>query len=299
MAKKFNLEELIPNDNKIELIDVSRIKTGEFQVRLENVGDGIEELEESISTLGLMQPIGVAKSEATEKSSDYDWELLWGQRRHYCFVKLGIDKIPARTIDKVLKPEEGKAISLNEGVHQKSFTTSDIWKTIEDLYLIEPDPNKIMKQTGIPATLIRDTVKDQLAKRLKGGETIWNIATLEDPKITKQQAIDIIYACRADDGVSVDINKAKKFLSYYKAQDNALRGELIKATKRNPGADVKDWIEYAEKGVIERQAPKLNIVLTYDLNDALELASTDTQRSREQYVIDAIAGQLEKDGYQN
>ena len=156
-----------------------------------------------------------------------------------------------------------------------------------------------MKQTGIPATLIRDTVKDQLAKRLKGGETIWNIATLEDPKITKQQAIDIIYACRADDGVSVDINKAKKFLSYYKAQDNALRGELIKATKRNPGADVKDWIEYAEKGVIERQAPKLNIVLTYDLNDALELASSDTQRSREQYVIDAIEGQLEKDGYQN
>ena len=38
-----------------------------------------------------------------------------------------------------------------------------------------------MKQTGIPATLIKDTVQDQLAKRLKGGEEIWNIATLEDP----------------------------------------------------------------------------------------------------------------------
>lgn len=297
MTKKFNLEELIPNDNDIRLIDVSRIKTGEFQVRLENVGDGIEDLEESISTLGLMQPIGVARSEATEKSSDYDWELLWGQRRHYCFVKLGIKKIPARVIDKVLKPEEGKAISLSEGVHQKSFTTNDIWKTIEDLYLIEPDPNKIMKQTGIPAALIKDTVQDQLAKRLKGGEVIWNIATLEDPKITKKQAIDIIYACRGDDGVSVDVNKAKKFLSYYKAQDNALRGELIKATKRNPGADVKDWIEYAEKGVINKGQPKLPLVLTYDLNDALDSASRDTQRSREQYAIDAIEGQLEKDGY--
>ena len=129
---------------------------------------------------------GVAQSAATEKSSDYDWELLWGQRRHYCFVKLGIEKIPARVIRKVLKPEE-EAISLNEGVHQKSFTTADIWKTIEDLYLIEPDPNKIMKQTGIPATLIKDTVQDQLAKRLKGGEEIWNIATLEDPKITKNK----------------------------------------------------------------------------------------------------------------
>lgn len=175
-----NIQGLIPNDNNIELIDVSRIKTGEFQVRLENVGDDIEDLEESIATLGLMMPIGVARSEATEKSSDYDWELLWGQRRHYCFTRLNIKQIPARTIDKVLTTAEGKAISLNEGVHQKSFTTNDIWKTIEDLYLIEPDPNKIMKKTGIPASLIRDTVQDQLAKRLKGGEEIWNLATLED-----------------------------------------------------------------------------------------------------------------------
>ena len=82
MAKKFNLEELIPNDNNIELIDVSRIKTGTSTFR----ADGIEELEESISTLGLMQPIGVAQSATTEKSSDYDWELLWGQRRHYCLL---------------------------------------------------------------------------------------------------------------------------------------------------------------------------------------------------------------------
>ena len=297
MAKKFNLEELIPNDSNIELVDVSRIKTGEFQVRLENVGDGIEELEESISTLGLMQPIGVAQSSATEKSSDYDWELLWGQRRHYCFVKLGIEKIPARVIRKVLKPEEGKAISLSEGVHQKSFTTADIWKTIEDLYLIEPDPIKIMKQTGIPATLIKDTVQDQLAKRLKGGEEIWNIATLEDPKITKKQAIDIIYACRGDDGLSVDTKKAKMFLDYFKKQDNTLRGELLKATRRNPGASVNDWIEFGEKGVIDRGQPKLPLVLTYDLNDALEVASSESKRSREQYAIDAIEGQLEQDGY--
>ena len=294
-----NLQGLIPNDNNIELIDVSRIKTGEFQVRLENVGDDIEDLEESIATLGLMMPIGVARSEATEKSSDYDWELLWGQRRHYCFTRLNIKQIPARTIDKVLTTAEGKAISLNEGVHQKSFTTNDIWKTIEDLYLIEPDPNKIMKKTGIPASLIRDTVQDQLAKRLKGGEEIWNLATLEDPKVPKKQAIDIIYACRADDGVSVDTKKAKKFLSYFKAQDNTLRGELIKATKRNPGASVSDWIEFGEKGIIEKNNPKLALGLTYDMDDRLEQASSSSERSKEQYAIDSIEEALNKDGFKS
>ena len=294
-----NIQGLIPNDNNIELIDVSRIKTGEFQVRLENVGDDIEDLEESIATLGLMMPIGVARSEATEKSSDYDWELLWGQRRHYCFTRLNIKQIPARTIDKVLTTAEGKAISLNEGVHQKSFTTTDIWKTIEDLYLIEPDPNKIMKKTGIPASLIRDTVQDQLAKRLKGGEEIWNLATLEDPKVPKKQAIGIIYACRADDGVSVDTKKAKKFLSYFKAQDNPLRHELLKATKRNPGASVSDWIEFGEKGIINKNIPMLKIALNLDLDDRLEQASSSSERSKEQYAIDSIEEALNKDGFKS
>jgi hypothetical protein len=294
-----NIKGLIPNDNNIELIDVSRIKTGEFQVRLENVGDDIEDLEESIATLGLMMPIGVARSKATEKSSDYDWELLWGQRRHYCFTRLNIEQIPARTIDKVLTTAEGKAISLNEGVHQKSFTTTDIWRTIEDLYFVEPDPHKIMKKTGIPVSLIRDTVQDQLAKRLNGGEEIWNLATLEDPKITKKQAIDIIYACRAADGVSVDVDKAKNFLSYFKKQDGSLRQELIKATRRNPGASVSDWIEFGEKGVINKNSPKLNLGLTFDIDDRLEQASNATERSKEQYALDSIEEALNKDGFKN
>ena len=178
-----------------------------------------------------------------------------------------------------------------------SYKTEEIWKEIEGLYLQDPDLNKIMKQTGIPASLIRDSVQDQLAKRLKGGEEIWNIATLEDPRITKKQAIEIIYACRADDGVSVDVKKAKKFLSFYKSQDNALRGELIKATKRNPGASMSDWIEFAEKGVIEGSQPKLPLVLTYDLNDRLELASEQSNTSKEDYALEAIDQQLTKDGF--
>ena len=96
-----------------------------------------------------------------------------------------------------------------------------------------------MEKTGIPATLIKDTIQDQLVKQLKGGEEIWNIATLEDPKITKKQAIDIIYACRGDDGLSVDTKKAKKFLSYFKAQDNTLR-RAIKSYQK------KSWIEYSK-----------------------------------------------------
>ena len=136
---------------------------------------------------------------------------------------------------------------------KKIFYEDEVWERIEELYLVEPDPIKIMKKTGIPVSIIRDTVQDQLVKRLKGGEEVWNIASKEF--IPKRQKIDIIYACRADDGVSVDTKKAKKFLSYFKDQDNTLRGELIKATKRNPGASVSDWIESAENA--ERDIEKM------------------------------------------
>ena len=130
--------------------------------------------------------------------------------------------------------------------------TEDIWNNIEEFVLAGLNPNQIVEKTGIPAALIKDTVQDQLARRLNGGQEILDIAIKEG--ISKKQAIDIIYACRGDDGLSVDTKKAKKFLSYFKAQDNTLRGELLKATRRNPGLSIQSWIEVAEKSFQERKS---------------------------------------------
>ena len=55
-----------------------------------------------------------------------------------------------------------------------------------------------MEKTGIPAALIRDTIQDQLVKRLNGGQEIFDIAIKEG--ISKKPAIDIIYSC----GVMMD-----------------------------------------------------------------------------------------------
>ena len=130
--------------------------------------------------------------------------------------------------------------------------TEDIWNNIEEFVLAGLNPNQIVEKTGIPAALIKDTVQDQLARRLNGGQEILDIAIKKG--ISKKRAIDIIYACRGYDGLSVDTKKAKKFLSYFVAQDNTLRGELLKATRRNPQSSIQSWIEVAEKSLQERKS---------------------------------------------
>ena len=143
----------------------------------------------------------------------------------------------------------------------------EVWERIEELYLANPDPHSIERVTGIPARLIKEVVEEQLLKRLKGAEEVWNIATKE--LIIKRHKIDIIFGCRSDDGVSVDIKKAKKFLSYFKAQDNALRMSLLKAMKTNPGASVSDWIESTENIEIDKEKMRSRGALQADIRDAL------------------------------
>jgi len=73
---------------KYDTVKVAECTNGTFQVRNKNIGVNIEDLKDSIEVSGLIQPIGVAKSEATESSDLYEWEIVWGQRRHYAFESL-------------------------------------------------------------------------------------------------------------------------------------------------------------------------------------------------------------------
>jgi len=60
-------------------VKVSECTNGTFQVRNKNIGVNIDDLKDSIEVSGLIQPIGVARSEVTEGSDIYKWEIVWGQ----------------------------------------------------------------------------------------------------------------------------------------------------------------------------------------------------------------------------
>ena len=120
---------------KYQLVDVEKITVAVFQVRDKNPGKNIDLLAAGIKNMGLLQPIGLAKSKETEKSDKYDYEILWGQRRHLAFKRLGREEIPALVLDEVLTKTEGKKYALQENLIREDMSRSDIWNTIREFYI--------------------------------------------------------------------------------------------------------------------------------------------------------------------
>ena len=120
---------------KYSEVKVSECTNGTFQVRNKNIGVNIDDLKDSIEVSGLIQPIGVARSEVTEGSDLYKWEIVWGQRRHYAFESLGLETIPAMVLDEVISPGEGKALSVIENLIRVDMQTKEVWNAIEEIYL--------------------------------------------------------------------------------------------------------------------------------------------------------------------
>ena len=134
-------------------IPVDKITTGYFQVAIKNAGAKIDELEAGIKAQGLLQPIGVARSEITEKTSEVDWEVLWGQRRVAVFKRLGRKTIPAMVLDEVLTKDKGMTYALMENVARRDMNRSDIFDAIKLIWIQFGDEKKMCRRNRDSFTL--------------------------------------------------------------------------------------------------------------------------------------------------
>ena len=259
-----------------------------------------DDLKDSIEVSGLIQPIGVARSEVTEGSDLYKWEIVWGQRRHYAFESLGLETIPAMVLDEVISPEEGKALSVIENLIRVDMQTKEVWNAIEEIYLtfgsgnLGKDAQICAEKTGIPLSVVKDAIRVELVKNLKNGEKMYRYA--QEKRVPKSQAIDILNICRKSDGITVDEKKTQEFVDYYAAQDNKLRTATLAAAKQNPGGTLEQWKESA---VTLQQTAKKRLVI--DLTDRaynrLELAATSEGLTAVEWAFASITSRLDTEGY--
>ncbi len=271
-------------------VDVDKITTGAFQVRDKNPSKNIEPLCAGIKNMGLLQPIGLAKSEQTEKSDKYDYEILWGQRRHLAFKRLGMKKIPALVLDEVLTKAQGKKYAIQENIIREDMSRSDIWNTIREFYIEFDDPAKCADEFGIPLPLVKDALKANLLERIKGGKELFDFAlSLDIPKQTAFKVIDIV---KNPDNVSVNTKKGQSFCKILSTESTTMRNKLIAAAKRTPSGDPKGWLTQAKA---EKNYKKRTVELEESFDDALKTLSDKLGSSPEDIILESVLEKLESE----
>ena len=259
-------------------------------MRDKNPSKNIEPLCAGIKNMGLLQPIGLAKSEQTEKSDKYDYEILWGQRRHLAFKRLGMKKIPALVLDEVLTKAQGKKYAIQENIIREDMSRSDIWNTIREFYIEFDDPAKCADEFGIPLPLVKDALKANLLERIKGGKELFDFAlSLDIPKQTAFKVIDIV---KNPDNVSVNTKKGQSFCKILSTESTTMRNKLIAAAKRTPSGEPKGWLTQAKA---EKNYKKRTVELEESFDDALKTLSEKLGSSPEDIILESVLEKLESE----
>jgi ParB family chromosome partitioning protein len=159
-------EEKAVRGDALDSIPVSQIRSNPLQPRLAFDRRKLDELKQSITENGLIQPI-------TVRRMDDGYELVSGERRLRSVLELGIDRIPAYVID-VESDERLLELALIENIQRDDLNAIEVAAAYERLQkeysLTQEDvARKVGKDRATVANFIRllklpDVIQDSLKK---------------------------------------------------------------------------------------------------------------------------------------
>ena len=197
-------------------IPLNLLEIGKSQVRLSEVGKGIEELADSISKVGLLEPIVVAPQRANGK-----YEIILGQRRFLAHLELGLETIKAGILDEHVEEIEAKVLSVTENLMRRDLNRKDLIDVCTYLYKQYGTIKDVTTETGLPYNKVREYVKyDRLAPELK--------------ELVDNSEVDLKAALRAQDASSTSgefkpqeaVTLAKELSGMSYAQQKKVQKEL-------------------------------------------------------------------------
>lgn len=216
--------------DKVLDIPLSDLVIGKGQVRVRDVSKGIDELANSISVMGLLEPIVVCPAEKEGK-----YEILTGQRRFLAHQKLGKTTIRATVRAKPEDDATAKALSLTENLVRSDINDRDAIDACTALYKKYGSVDEVAAETGLPKAAVTRYVKyDRLPGELK--------------KLVDEAKVDLKTALKAHEFTmaSGTPGDAVKVALEMAPMSNALRDRVAKVAKANPDANVDDVLELAK-----------------------------------------------------
>jgi len=262
-------------ENPHLMLPIDKIDIGKWNVRTLDREKKIEELKESISEHGLLQPVVVY-----EKQGRY--RLVIGQRRFLAFKELQRERIPAIVI-KEQDEEKSKILSLSENIHRVELNRADIVEVISYLYRNHnKSAKKVANLLGIHVSTVYDYLKIQDAP-----EEVREILS-KNGKIMKADVKRVMEL--VPDNKDEMIKLAKEFKKL--TPQERIKAVEIKRHKR----DIKpeDAIKESKKPHVEE---KVIVPLTPALTMALDKAVKQIGLSREEIAKKALEDWLGNKGY--
>lgn len=263
----------------IDKIDIDK-DIGKWNVRTLDKEKKIEELIDSISKYGLLQPIVVF-----QEGDKYN--LIIGQRRVRAFKELNkkepakFKAILARILPQKPGEEEAKILSLSENIHRVELNRQDVVETINFLFKKHKSVKTVAKLLGIhpltvsgylPIVNAPEEIKEMYYKK----------------QITKGDAKRLMLIAPDDKNRMIEIAESMPKLTKEEKE------RLVDVATRMPKAPTKKLFEEAKRPHLKEEVV---VPLTPALLKALDSAVKDINLSREEIAKDALVEWLSEKGY--
>ena len=218
---------------QIQELRLDDLTLSKGQVRTK-VGEGIDELAESIRVMGLLEPIVVMPSSKPGK-----YEILTGQRRFLAHKRLGRQTILAFVRTDAIDEHRAKGISVTENVMRLDLTRKELIDSCTSLYKRYGSIRDVCDATWLPENKIRLYVKyDRLVPKLK--------------KLVDDGELDMKTALRAQDAASVTgvtiEDDAVVIAKEMRPMSGVQQTKIVKERTANPEVPVDEVIESAKSG---------------------------------------------------
>jgi len=252
---------------------------GRGQVRTK-VGEGIDELAESIRIMGLLEPIVVAPA-----NRDGKYEILTGQRRFLAHKKLKKKTILAVVRSEKVDENFAKGISVTENVMRLDLTRRELIDACTSLYKRYGSVKDVCDATGLPLSKVREYVKyDRLVPALK--------------KLVDEGEVDMKAALRAQDAASVsgktDEKEAVAFAKEMSGMSGAQQERIVKERERNPESGADEVIESAKTS---SKVTQIVVTLSTTVHSSLQSYAKSEGQPQDDAAATLIGEALEQKGF--
>ena len=103
-------------ENTIQYLQLAELVPSDFHPHLETNDSGLNNLINSISHYGILEPLVV-------RPKDRKFEVVLGNRRYNAANRLKLDKVPVKVLE--LSDKEALEMIISENIHRKELTSRE------------------------------------------------------------------------------------------------------------------------------------------------------------------------------